>query len=358
MTTIARKPFGSVDGKTVDLYTLTDDDGSAVRIATYGGIITSWTAPDRAGKLVDIVLGFDGLEGYANETYLRSGPYFGALIGRYCNRIGGARFSIEGVEYQLAANDGTNNLHGGPGGFDKKVWQAAASTSGRDSVLDLSYVSADGEAGFPGRLSARVVYTFSPGNVLRIDYAATTDRPTIVNMTNHTYFNLAGEGSGDILGTQVRIDAGRFTPVDARLITTGELRDVTGTPFDFRTPTALGARVDAADEQLEFAGGYDHNWILDRGPDAGPATAAIAYEPVSGRRLEVLTTEPGVQLYVGNHLNGSLVGKSGRPYARRGAFCLETQHYPDSPNKPEFPSVVLRPGETYSTTTVFRLSAE
>jgi aldose 1-epimerase len=356
MTTIARKPFGSVDGKTVDLYTLTDDDGSAVRIATYGGIITSWIAPDRAGKLVDIVLGFDGLEGYANETYLRSGPYFGALIGRYCNRIGGARFSIEGVEYQLAANDGTNNLHGGPGGFDKKVWQAAASTSGRDSVLDLSYVSADGEAGFPGRLSARVVYTFSPGNVLRIDYAATTDRPTIVNMTNHTYFNLAGEGSGDVLGTEVQIAAGRFTPVDANLIPTGELRDVTGTPFDFRTATAIGARVNKADEQLELGDGYDHNWVVDRGSEKGLVPAATAYEPRSGRLLEVLTTESGIQLYTGNHLDGTFVGKAGKPYTRRSAFCLETEHYPDSPNKPGFPSVTLEPGETYSTTTVFRLS--
>ncbi len=358
MTTISRAPFGTFAGRAVDLYTLSGEGGTIVEIATYGGIITSWTAPDRAGRQADIVLGLTDLAGYTSDAYLKGGPHFGAIIGRYANRIGGARFSLDGVEYKLAANNGPNNLHGGPRGFDMRVWDAKAAVAGQDAVLELTYVSADGEEGFPGTLTTRVVYTLSPGNVLRIDYSATTDRTTIVNLTNHTYFNLAGEGSGDILATEVQINAGRFTPVDADMITTGELRDVTGTPFDFRQPAAIGARVNRADEQLELGAGYDHNWVLDRGPDEGLFLAATACEPGSGRVLEVLTTEPGIQFYTGNFLDGTCVGKAGMPYTRRSGFCLETQHYPDSPNKPEFPSVTLEPGETYSTATVFRLTAK
>jgi aldose 1-epimerase len=358
MTTIGKEPFGRHDGQDVELYTLTSDDGAAVRIATYGGIVTSWTAPDRDGKLADIALGFNSLEEYTSPAYLKAGPYFGALIGRYGNRIGGARFSLEGVEYRLAANDGPNNLHGGLKGFDKRVWDAAAETANGDARLTLEYASADGEEGFPGRLATRVVYTLSPGGSLKVEYSATTTRTTVVNLTHHAYFNLAGEGNGDILGTQIEINASRFTPVDAVLIAAGEMRDVAGTPFDFRTPRAVGAHVDDGDEQLRYAGGYDHNWILDRGSEEGLVPAARAYEPGSGRLLEVLTTEPGMQLYVGNFLDGSLVGKSGKPYVRRGGFCLETQHFPDSPNKPHFPSCVLGLGQTYRTTTVFRLSTK
>jgi aldose 1-epimerase len=357
MTTITRAPFGAFGGRAVDLYTLAGGDGATVKIATYGGIVTSWTGPDRAGRQADIVLGFSDLGGYASDTDLTGGPHFGAIIGRYGNRIGGARFSLDGVVYKLAANNGPNSLHGGPKGFDTRIWDAKAAVAGNDAALELTYVSVDGEEGFPGKLTTRVVYTLSPGNALKIDYSATTDRTTIVNLTNHTYFNLAGEGSGDVLKTEVQINAGRFTPVDASMIPTGELRDVTGTPFDFRRPAAIGARLNQADEQLELGAGYDHNWVLDRGSDGGPAPAATAYEPCSGRLLEILTTEPGIQFYTANSLDGTLVGKSGRPYTRRSGFCFETEHFPDSPNKPGFPSVTLEPGETYSTTTVFRLSA-
>ena len=371
MTSIGREPFGQRDGVDVDLYTLRSDAGATVKIATYGGIVTSWTAPDRNGNFADIVLGFDGLDGYTNAAYLNAMPYFGALIGRYGNRIGGARFELDGVECKLAENNGPNNLHGGLKGFDKRVWDGADEAVDDYAALTLEYTSADGEEDFPGKLATSVVYTLS-GNELKIDYSATTTRPTIVNLTNHTYFNLAGEGSGDILGTELELNAGKFTPVDAGLITTGELRDVTGTPFDFRKPTVIGARINDKDEQLGFAGGYDHNFVLDRVPAAGvpaaggpaagrPAAAGLvlaarAYEPASGRQLEVLTTEPGVQFYSGNFLNGSLAGKSGKAYVRRSGFCLETQHYPDSPNKPAFPSCRLEPGQTYQTTTVFRFS--
>ena len=356
MTTISRTPFGTFENRDVDLYTLTGDDGASVKITTYGGIITAWTAPDRAGKLADITLGFGDLASYTSDRYLASGPFLGAVIGRYGNRIGGARFSLEGVEYRLGANDGPNNLHGGPRGFDKRVWDVASARAGESARLELTYVSADGEEGFPGKLSTRVVYTLSPGNVLEIDYSATTDRATVVNLTQHTYFNLAGEGSGDILGTELQLNASRMTPVDEHLIPTGELADVTGTPFDFRGAKAIGARVNEADRQLEYAGGYDHNLVIDRDSDVGLVLAARAYDPVSGRRLEVHTTEPGIQFYCGNFLDGSFVGKSGRPYGRRSGFCLETQHFPDSPNKPGFPSVSLEPGETYRTTTVFKVS--
>jgi aldose 1-epimerase len=355
MTSIGREPFGTFEGKDVDLYTLTGSTGAVVKIATYGGIITSWTAPDRQGRQADITLGFGDLAGYTNAHYLASGPYFGALIGRYGNRIGGARFSLKGVEYRLAANNGANNLHGGLKGFDKKVWDGADESDGDDAILTLETTSADGEEGFPGEMAVKVVYTLA-GDALTIDYTATTDKTTVINLTNHAYFNLAGEGNGDVLGTELQINAGRFTVVDEASIPTGEIRDVTGTPFDFRKPTAIGARIDVTDEQLGHGQGYDHNFVIDRGSQAGLVLAATAYEPGSGRVLEVLTTEPGVQLYTANHLDGSLVGNGGKPYVRRGAFCLETQHYPDSPNKPAFPSVTLEPGQTYRSTSVFRFS--
>ena len=353
MTSVRKEFFGSHQGQNVDLYTLTAGDGAAVRISTYGGIVTSWTAPDRNGKPADIVLGFNDLADYTSDAYLKAGPYFGAIVGRYGNRIGGARFALDGVEYKLGANNGPNNLHGGPMGFDKRVWDGTADAAG---AVSLEYVSADGEMGYPGRLATKVVYSLAADNALRIDYSATTDKTTIVNLTNHSYFNLAGEGSGDILGTEVQLNAGRFTPVNENHITTGELRSVEGTPFDFRRATPIGARINGTDQQLGYAGGYDHNWVIDRGSETGRVLAAAAYEPASGRLLEVLTTEPGVQFYAGNFLNGSFTGKSGEPYERRNGFCLETQHYPDSPNKPGFPSVTLKPGETYRTTTIFKLS--
>jgi aldose 1-epimerase len=358
MTSVNREPLGKLGDKDVFLYVLAADDGSEVKVSSYGGIVTAWTALDRTGEPADITLGFNDLACYTSDAYLKSGTYFGALIGRYGNRIGGASFSLDGVEYRLAANDGPNNLHGGTHGFDKRVWDGTTACVGDDAILTLEYVSEDGEEGFPGRLAVKVVYTLTRGNQLTVDYSATTDRTTIVNMTHHAYFNLSGEGRGDILDTQVQINASRFTPVDTKLITTGELRDVAGTPFDFREATAIGARVDDADEQLRFGGGYDHNWVIDRGSDTGLVLAAAAYDPTSGRMLEILTTEPGIQLYVGNFLNGSLVGKSGRAYSHRSGFCLETQHFPDSPNKLGFPSVTLKPGQTYHTTTVFRFSVK
>ena len=357
MTSISRSPFGTLAGKAVELFTLTADDGNTVKIMTYGGILTSWTAPDRTGRPADITLGFDSLESYTSAAYMAARPYFGALIGRFGNRIGGAAFSIDGVEYKLAANNGPNNLHSGPMGFDTRVWDGEIEAVGDDAALALRYVSADGEEGFPGKLEVKVLITLQAGNVLTLDYSATTDKPTVVNLTQHSYFNLAGEGNGDVLGTHLQINAKRFTPVDGNSIPTGELRDVAGTPFDFRKRTSLGSLIGRADEQLTIGQGYDHNWVLDRGSDAGLFLAASAYEPVSGRLLEVLTTEPGIQFYSGNFLSGVLTGKSGRPYTHRGGFCLETQHFPDSPNKPAFPSVVLEPGRTCSTTTVYRLSA-
>jgi aldose 1-epimerase len=295
--------------------------------------------------MADVVLGFDSLEGYLGEH-----PYFGALIGRYGNRIGKARFTLNGKTYKLAANNNGNHLHGGLVGFDKKVWTAAPVG---DDTLELTYLSKDGEEGYPGNLSVKVRYTLTADNELKLGYEATTDKATVLNLTNHSYFHLGGAGSGDSLGHRIQILADRFTPVDKGLIPTGELRPVEGTPFDFRTAHAIGERIDADEEQIRLGGGYDHNFVLNSG-GGSLATAAIVVEPVSGRRMEVLTTQPGVQFYTGNFLDGSVKGKGGIAYQKRFSLCLETQHFPDSPNKPKFPSVVLEPGAKFASTTVYR----
>jgi aldose 1-epimerase len=350
---IVKQPFGTADGVPVELYTLTNVHGVEMKATTYGGIVTSLKVPDRNGVMGDVVLGFNDIEGYLSPAYAKANPYFGAIIGRYGNRIGGAKFTVEGTKCTLAANNGPNNLHGGPTGFHKRIW-AAKEISGTDGVgIEFSYTSKDGEEGFPGNLAVTVTYTLTNNDEFKVDYKAATDKTTICNLTQHSYFNLGGEGSGDILGTEITLPCSKYTPVDETLITTGVLADVAGTPFDFRKATAIGARVDEDNQQLRFGKGYDHNWVIDRtGP--GLVLAATAYDPASGRAMDVLTTEPGIQMYVGNFLDGSLVGKAGKPYNFRNGFCLETQHYPDSPNKPAFPSVTLKPGDTYSTTTVYK----
>jgi aldose 1-epimerase len=351
-TDMKKQPFGKTpEGADVDLYTLTNANGMQAGILTYGGTVVSLTAPDRNGKYADVVLGLDDLAAYKKGT-----AFFGALIGRYGNRIGHAQFTLDGKTYKLPANDNGNTLHGGPEGFDKRIWTAVPGSGPDGQTLELTYVSKDGEEGFPGTLTSKVVYTLTPKNELKIDYSATTDKPTVVNLTNHSYFNLAGQGEGDILGHEVMIAADRFTPVDDKLIPTGELRPVTGTPFDFTKPTAIGARIDANDEQIKFGKGYDHNWVLNKGA-GGLTKAAEVTEPKSGRVMEVWTTEPALQFYTGNFLDGTLSGK-GKTYPRRGAFCMETQHYPDSPNKPAFPTTELKPGEAYKTTTLYRFSAK
>jgi aldose 1-epimerase len=345
---VTRRAFGAIPGgATIDLYTLANRRGVEAAVMTYGGILVSLRTPDRDGRLGEIALGFDSL-----APYLAGHPYFGALVGRYANRIAGGAFRLGGVAYALACNDGPNHLHGGVRGFDKAIWRARARASDTEAGVELRHVSPDGEEGYPGALDVTVSYTLTDANELRLDYAATTDRETIVNLSNHTYFNLAG--AGDVLGHELRLDAGRFLPVDATSIPTGELRPVQGTPMDFTAPTAIGARFGADDEQLRLAhGGYDHCWVLDAGGGA-LALAARVVEPTSGRALDVLTTQPGLQFYTGNFLDGSIVGRDGARYVKHAGFCLETQHFPDSPNRPAFPSTVLRPGETYRQTTVLR----
>jgi aldose 1-epimerase len=344
---IKKTPFGTMpDGTTVDLFTLTTPKGISAAITNYGGIVVSLKTPDKSGKSGDIVLGFDDLKGYLQDE-----PYFGALIGRYANRIAKAKFTLDGKEYKLAANDNGNSLHGGKKGFDKVVWNASAA----GGSLTLTYVSKDGEEGYPGTLTAKVVYTLSADGELKIDYSATTDKNTILNLTNHSYFNLAG--SGDILGNELTLLAGRYTPVDAGLIPTGELRSVKGTPFDFLTPHKVGERIEAKDEQIKLGGGYDHNWVLDSS-SGKLAKAAVVHEPTSGRTLEVWTTQPGIQFYTGNFLDGKLTGKGGIVYRRRSALCLETQHFPDSPNQPKFPTTELKPGQTYHQVTVWKFGVQ
>ena len=346
---IARKGFGGLpSAETAELFTLTNAKGYAAKVSNYGGIITALSVPDRTGKVADVVLGYATLAGY-----LKDSPYFGAIIGRYGNRIGNARFALDGKEYRLAANNGPNHLHGGLVGFDKLLWTPSIYESPEGPVLELTCISPDGQEGYPGELSVKVTYTWTNANVLRVEYQAATDKPTVVNLTQHSYFNLAGAGKGDVLGHETQIFADRFTPVDAGLIPTGELRAVKGTPLDFTTPHAIGERIEAKDEQMRLGGGYDHNFVLPPG-EGKLIRAARVHEPTSGRTMEVWTTEPGMQFYNGNFLDGRHVGKGGKPYLKRYGFCLETQHFPDSPNKPDFPPTTLRPGQTLRSTTEYR----
>jgi len=346
---IMTEPFGQTpDGQAVDLVTMTNACGIEARIITFGGIIISMKTPDREGKLGDVVLGFDKLDGYTKEH-----PYFGAIIGRYGNRIGAGKFTLDGVEYELATNNGANHLHGGIKGFDKVVWKIEGTKAeGDEAILKLSYLSKDGEEGYPGNLKCTVTYTLTADNELKIRYEATTDKPTVLNLTNHSYWNLAGQGTGDILWHELMLNADRYTPVDEGLIPTGELKSVKDSPMDFTEPKAIGSRIKQVD-----IGGYDHNFALN-GETGQMKLCAEVYEPTSGRVMEIHTTEPGVQFYTGNFLDGTLTGKGGKVYQKHYAFCLETQHFPDSPNKPNFPSVVLKPGEKYDIITVHKFSAK
>lgn len=351
---VTKKVFGTTaDGHTVDEYTLTNANGIEVRVITFGGIITSLRVPDRNGGMDNVVLGCDHLADYATKS-----PYLGAIIGRYGNRIANARFTLDGRTYPLAANNGINALHGGLLGFDKVVWQAHELTDDGRIGIALTYVSPDGEEGYPGTLTTTVTYTLTDDNALRIDYKATTDKNTVVNLTNHSYFNLAGNGAGSILGHIIQINADRYTPVDANLIPTGELAPVAGTPFDFREPKRIEAGVRSSHAQIVSGRGYDHNYVINRSSASGLELAARVYEPSTGRKLSVWTTEPGVQFYSGNFLDGTLVGSSGGLYRQGDGFCLETQHFPDSPNQPDFPSVVLKPGEIYQTSTVYAFTTD
>lgn len=346
--------FGkTADGASVDQYTLTNANGMEVKVITFGGIITSLRVPDRNGVLANIVLGFDKLADYETRS-----PYFGAIIGRYGNRIANAKFTLAGKEYQLAVNDGINTLHGGAKGFDKKVWAASEVKNGEDVGLELTYTSPDGEEGYPGTLATKVTYTLTNKNELRIDYTATTDQTTVVNLTNHTYFNLAGNGAGSIANHIAQINADRYTPVDANLIPTGELAPVAGTPFDFRTPKLVNAGLRSSHPQVVSGRGYDHDFVLNRTSANDLEYAARIYDPSSGRKVEVWTTEPSMQFYTGNFIDGTLVGSSGGLYRQGDGFCLETQHYPDSPNQPDFPTTELKPGDTYQSTTVYAFSTD
>ena len=350
---ITKASFGkTADGQSVDIYTLRNAHGMAARITNYGGIVVSLTAPDRDHKFADVALGYNDLESYMKPPF----PYFGAIIGRYGNRIAKGRFTLNGVEYKLAVNNGENHLHGGIKGFDKMVWTAQQSRTAAGPALALTYVSKDGEEGYPGNLRVRVVYTLTNNNELKIDYTASTDKDTVTNLTHHSYFNLAGEGNGDILAHRLVLKADRFVPTDEGAIPTGQLRNVANTPFDFSTAHAIGERInDESNEQIKFGKGYDHTWVIN-GRAGLLRQAAVVYEPTSGRVMEVWTTEPGVQFYTGNYLDG-VTGKSGKPYPRRSGFCLETQHYPDSPNQPNFPTTTLRKGRIYRSTTIYRFSA-
>jgi aldose 1-epimerase len=346
---VQKKAFGkTADGTEVDLYTLTNTAGTTARIMTYGAILTELTAPDRDGKMTDVVLGFDNL-----KDYLAGHPYFGATVGRVANRIAKGKFTLDDKEYKLATNNGPNALHGGLKGFDKVVWKAEPVTAD-GAAVKFTYVSKDGEEGYPGNLTATVTYTLTNDNALRIDYRATTDKATPVNLTNHSYFNLAGPKSGDILGHELTLKADKYTPVDKTLIPTGEIKPVQDTPLDFRTPHRIGERID----QLKGdPGGYDHNFVLEH-QGKEPALAAVVREPKSGRVMEMFTTEPGVQFYTGNFLDGKQTGKDGVTYKKHGGLCLEAQHFPDSVNHANFPSMILKPGETYRQTTIYKFSAK
>ncbi len=351
--TMKKEGFGNTEeGQAVELYTLTNRRGVEAKIMTYGGILVSLKVPDRNGKLDDVVLGYGKLNGYLKDT-----KYMGALVGRYGNRIAKGRFTLNGVEYKLATNNGENHLHGGIKGFNKMVWKPQPVQASNGVALELTLLSKDGEENYPGNLSVRVTYTLTDSNELMIDYFATTDKDTVINLTQHSYFNLAGEGVGDILGHRLKINAARFTPTDAGSIPTGELRSVKGGPFDFTRMTDIGARINGDDAQLKIGSGYDHTFVLD-GLAGALRRAAEVIEPTTGRMMEVWTTEPGVQFYTGNFLDGGQAGKRGQTYPRRSGFCLETQHFPDSPNHPDFPSAVLRKGGRYQSTTIYKFSAQ
>ncbi|HUX67957.1 MAG TPA: aldose epimerase family protein [Terriglobales bacterium] len=350
---IPHHPFGRLpDGRVAQLYTLSNPSGMRVAITNYGGIVQSIQVPDRAGKLGDVVLGYDTLAGYLADT----STYFGALIGRYANRIAFGHFSLDGHTYTLAVNNGKNSLHGGIMGFNRQLWKARDVSTAAGPALELTYVSRDGEEGYPGTLSVRVVYSLAADDALHIAYSASTDQDTVLNLTNHTYFNLSGEGSGSILNTVMTVYARQFTPIDSGLIPTGAIAPVAATPLDFTRPTPIGARIHDPNQQLAYAGGYDFNYVLDSG-GGQLALAAEAYDPASGRRLRVSTTEPGIQLYTGNFLTAAIHGKAGHTYPKHAGFTLEAQHFPDSPNHPNFPSTELKPGQTYHQTTVFQFSA-
>jgi aldose 1-epimerase len=340
---VSKINWGTSDGKEVYLFTLTNNNGVQVKISNYGATVTSWIVPDKKGEKSSIVLGFDSLAGY-----LARPPYFGATVGRYGNRIANGKFSIDGNGYTLATNNGKNHLHGGLKGFDKVVWEVVE-TNETSPSLTLHYLSKDGEEGYPGNLHCSITFTLSDDNELGIEYNADTDKPTVLNLTNHSYFNLTGDVDNSILKHTLMIDASRYTPVDTTLITTGELKAVTGTPFDFTSATEIGSRIDAV------PGGYDHNFVLNK-KDSSLQLAAVLSDSISGRKLEVFTTEPGIQFYTGNFLNGSIKTDAGKPINKNAALCLETQHFPDSPNKPKFPSTVLRPGQKYHTVTRYKLS--
>jgi aldose 1-epimerase len=346
-----KEDFGKTqDGRPVELYVLTNQHGMEARITNFGATLVSLKVPDKSGKSGDVVLGYDNLSGYENGK-----AYFGATVGRYGNRIAHAKFTLDGVTYTLPKNDGDNHLHGV---FNKVLWTARDVSTSAGQSLEMSYLSKDGEEGFPGNLSVKVTFTVPAGeNALRIDYMATTDKDTVLNLTHHSYFNLSGQGNGNILNELLTLHASRFTPVDATLIPTGELRPVKGTPFDFTTATAIGARIDQDNEQLKIAKGYDHNFVLDR-KKPGLEPAAEVYDPQSGRVMTVSTTEPGIQFYTGNFLDGTITGKDGKTYEHRGALCLETQHFPDSPNHPDFPTTELKPNQTFRSATVYKFSTK
>ena len=349
---IKKLPFGKLaDGTPIHLYVLTNKNGMQAAITNFGARLVSLKVPDRNGKLADVVLGYNSVEGYVKDT-----AYFGAIVGRYANRIAKGRFKLDGVTYHLPINNGPNSLHGGPKGFENLVWQARELTGSKNPALELTLTSPNGDEGYPGTMHVRVIYTLTEQNAVRIQYRATTDKPTVINLTNHSYFDLDGQGNGNILDTVLTINADKYTPTDKTQIPTGKIVSVKGTPFDFLKPTPIGARINDDNAQLKMAGGYDHNWVLNRDDKTGLVLAARAYSPKSGRVLTVYTTEPGVQFYTGNFLNGTLVGKGGKVYKYRYGFTLETQHYPDSPNQPNFPSTVLKPGQVYRQTTVFKFS--